>query len=163
MTDLDRALSVARTWENEAIAKGTRSTAASRRRLATIITALTEAQERERRVRTLANQVPARTSLGWLAEKFLVALGEPRSGNQPEVHMQWKGTDVCLDFQCFCSDPDDAYEFHLDGYVFGRFTCPRCGTTWRLGQPLIESEPAEQTAELPPAARLFVDPLAKGH
>jgi hypothetical protein len=93
MTDLDRALSVARTWENEAIAKGTRSTAASRRRLATIITALTEAQERERRVRTLANQVPARTSLGWLAEKFLVALGEPRSGNQPEVHMQWKGTD----------------------------------------------------------------------
>jgi hypothetical protein len=53
MTDLDRALSVAQTWENEAIAKGTRSTAASRRRLATIIAALAEAQEREQRVRAL--------------------------------------------------------------------------------------------------------------
>jgi hypothetical protein len=42
---LTRALRVARTWENEAVAKGTRASAASRRRLATIIAALAEAQE----------------------------------------------------------------------------------------------------------------------
>jgi hypothetical protein len=67
MTDLDRALAVARTWQNEAITKGTRSTAPSRRRLATIIAALAEAQKREQALRALHESRPA-AQLGKLSE-----------------------------------------------------------------------------------------------
>lgn len=54
------------------------------------------------------------------------------------VNVQWKGTPACLDFQCECSDPEDAHEFHLDDVQFGKFTCPRCDRKWQLGQPSIE-------------------------
>jgi hypothetical protein len=50
----------------------------------------------------------------------------------PEVNLQWKGMQVCLDFQCECSSPDSAYEFHADGWSFGRLRCPRCRRVWRL-------------------------------
>lgn len=54
----------------------------------------------------------------------------------PAAQVQWKNIKgMCLDFQCTCSDPADAYEFHLDSddYIFGRFQCPRCGKVWQLG------------------------------
>lgn len=55
------------------------------------------------------------------------------SDEAPEVYIQWKGTSVCLDFQCTCSAPEDAYEFHLDNdSPNGWFRCPRCNTCWEL-------------------------------
>lgn len=50
----------------------------------------------------------------------------------PQVNIQWKGTEVCMDFQCECGDPDDTYEFHFDGFMFGTVQCPRCGAVWDI-------------------------------
>lgn len=52
--------------------------------------------------------------------------------SEPELYVQWKGTEVCLDFQCECSAEEDAYEFHFDGFMFGHVKCPRCGTVWEI-------------------------------
>jgi hypothetical protein len=46
---------------------------------------------------------------------------------RPEVFLQWKGTDACLDLYCTCGG-----QFHFDGYFADELTCGNCGQTWRL-------------------------------
>lgn len=39
----------------------------------------------------------------------------------PNAFIQWKGTDVCLDFYCPCG-----YQSHYDGYFAYVIECPKC-------------------------------------
>lgn len=82
--------------------------------------------------------------------------GEQVRNSEADVFVHWKGTDLCMDFQCVCSDPEDAYEFHFDGYGTNRFRCPRCGKEWALwvmAMPYVQNldefgkEPSAKTLE----------------
>lgn len=41
--------------------------------------------------------------------------------------VQWKGTDVCLDFYCECG-----YQSHYDGFGAYKVKCPQCSEVWSL-------------------------------
>lgn len=41
--------------------------------------------------------------------------------------VQWKGTDVCMDFYCDCGE-----QSHFDGYFAYVVTCPACGQEWEM-------------------------------
>lgn len=43
------------------------------------------------------------------------------------VNLQWKNTDVCLDFYCECG-----MQGHFDGYILLDFTCGRCQKVYKL-------------------------------
>lgn len=51
--------------------------------------------------------------------------------NKPYCFIQWKGTDVCMDFNCKCG-----YYHHMDGMYMYYIKCPECGTTYKC-EPLI--------------------------
>lgn len=53
----------------------------------------------------------------------------------PHVWVQWKGTDVCLDFVCECG----AYD-HIDGFFIYRILCVACGRVYSLPEtlPLVQ-------------------------
>lgn len=54
-------------------------------------------------------------------------------GSDAAMFIQWKGTDVCMDFQCSCAPDDEAYAFHFDGMFAYIVECPRCHTMYELG------------------------------
>jgi hypothetical protein len=45
----------------------------------------------------------------------------------PQVFVQWKNTEVCLDFRCPCG-----YEGHFDGMFAYGLRCARCGAEWAM-------------------------------
>jgi len=45
----------------------------------------------------------------------------------PRTFVQWKGTDVCMDFDCICGASG-----HIDGFFVYCVKCPKCGTVWEL-------------------------------
>lgn len=47
----------------------------------------------------------------------------------PESHafIQWKGTDVCMDFRCECGA-----DGHFDGFFAYSVKCPGCGAVWKM-------------------------------
>lgn len=45
----------------------------------------------------------------------------------PYVFVQWKGTDVCMDFYCECGA-----HCHFDGYFAYIVQCPHCSTKWEM-------------------------------
>ena len=47
----------------------------------------------------------------------------------PETNafVQWKGTDVCMDFRCECGDGG-----HFDGDFAYAVRCNGCGTVWEM-------------------------------
>lgn len=46
---------------------------------------------------------------------------------RPKASIQWKGTDVCLDFRCPCG-----FQGHFDGEFAYALTCTGCGRTWTM-------------------------------
>jgi hypothetical protein len=51
-----------------------------------------------------------------------------REGHRaPQVYVQWKGTDVCLDFVCICG-----YSGHYDGEFAYGLKCAGCGQIYRM-------------------------------
>ena len=50
----------------------------------------------------------------------------------PSMFIQWKGTDVCMDFHCSCQE-GDGYSSHFDGYFAYAVKCPKCGAVYELG------------------------------
>lgn len=46
---------------------------------------------------------------------------------EPSAYIQWKGTDVCMDFHCKCG----AF-CHYDGDFAYIVKCPHCGTLWEM-------------------------------
>src|SRR5579859_6922896 len=47
--------------------------------------------------------------------------------NDPYVFIQWKGTDVCMDFYCECGE-----HCHFDGDFAYAVRCPHCDTVWEM-------------------------------
>lgn len=46
---------------------------------------------------------------------------------RPHTFIQWKGTDVCMDFHCECGA-----HCHFDGDFAYVVKCPHCGTAWEM-------------------------------
>lgn len=46
---------------------------------------------------------------------------------QPSAYIQWKGTDLCMDFHCECG----AF-CHLDSAFAYTVQCPKCQTIWEM-------------------------------
>jgi hypothetical protein len=53
-------------------------------------------------------------------------------GSEAGMYIQWKGTDVCLDFYCKCGK-----HCHYDGYFAYVVQCPSCDRVYELGQRVI--------------------------
>lgn len=68
-----------------------------------------------------------------------------KTPERPNVFVQWKGTDVCLDFHCECG-----YDGHFDGLFCYGLRCGRCGKTWTMphtfGLVANENPTAEEEA-----------------
>lgn len=51
---------------------------------------------------------------------------QPATTERPELHVQWKGTEVCADFHCSCGA-----DGHIDDAMFCyTIRCGRCGKAW---------------------------------
>lgn len=50
-------------------------------------------------------------------------------GGLPQLHtfVQYKGTDICMDFHCECGA-----HCHFDGYFAYSVKCPHCGTVYQM-------------------------------
>lgn len=81
---------------------------------------------------------------GVVSEDILV---EPRSA---EVFIQWKGTEVCLDFWCACG-----FDGHLDAMFAYQLRCTGCGRVWDMPQTVTLAE-AQGDGHVPP-----LEPLAE--
>lgn len=57
---------------------------------------------------------------------------------RPGVFLQWKGTDVCLDLHCTCSEDGIG---HFDGYFAYFVRCGDCGKVWKLPTEVRLVEP----------------------
>ena len=53
---------------------------------------------------------------------------------KPGVFIQWKGTDVCMDFRCVCGD-----NCHFDGYFAYVVECS-CGRRWEMPHYVVPRE-----------------------
>lgn len=51
---------------------------------------------------------------------------------EAEANIQWKGTDVCLDFQCACMGNEYGYQGHFDGFFASALRCTRCGAVYEM-------------------------------
>ncbi len=60
---------------------------------------------------------------------------------EPNAFIQWKGTDVCMDFHCECGA-----HHHIDGYFVYAVKCHECGTTWEMPSHIY---PRKITGKLP--------------
>lgn len=54
--------------------------------------------------------------------------GEPFPDTDASVFIQWKGTEVCMDFQCACGTHG-----HLDASFAYSVQCAGCGAFYDLG------------------------------
>lgn len=66
-------------------------------------------------------------------------MGEPTvfpfvkpEGSEADMFIQWKGTDVCLDFNCPCGA-----QGHLDAAFAYFVRCPSCDSVYELGTQVI--------------------------
>jgi hypothetical protein len=62
-------------------------------------------------------------------EKWFDLTSEPAGAN---AFIQWKGTDVCMDFTCECGA-----EGHIDGYFAHVVECPSCKELWEMPMMLF--------------------------
>lgn len=60
------------------------------------------------------------------------------SPEEDRVWIQWKGTDVCLDFWCECGT-----QSHLDAYNAYAVKCPACGAIYELRASAVKVEKTE--------------------
>ncbi len=62
---------------------------------------------------------------------------EPEPG-PPSVHIQWKGTEACLDLRCRCGTIS-----HYDGWFAYALRCPDCGRAYTLPTvvPVADGDP----------------------
>lgn len=45
----------------------------------------------------------------------------------PRAFIQWKGTEVCMDFYCECGA-----HLHFDGFFAYAMRCPHCHVAWEM-------------------------------
>jgi hypothetical protein len=68
-------------------------------------------------------------------------------GSDASMFIQWKGTDVCLDFHCPCGA-----DGHFDGYFAYHLRCPACGAVYQLGTQVIAKRLELPYGAVPPAS-----------
>lgn len=60
--------------------------------------------------------------------------------DKPHAFVQWKGTDVCMDFQCECGA-----NCHFDGFFAYMVKCQHCGTVWEMPYILFPRKATEHS------------------
>lgn len=60
--------------------------------------------------------------------------------DETHAFIQWKGTDVCMDFYCDCGA-----HCHFDGYFAYAVKCPHCETIWQMPSHLFPRKADEKT------------------
>lgn len=60
----------------------------------------------------------------------------------PHAFIQWKGTDVCMDFYCECGE-----ENHFDGYFAYVVKCAGCGQEWEMPAFVVPRKRCADTYE----------------
>ena len=55
--------------------------------------------------------------------------------NVPHAFIQWKGTDVCMDFRCPCGEGG-----HFDGVFAYTVECPACHRRWEMAWHVLARE-----------------------
>lgn len=58
----------------------------------------------------------------------------------PNAFVQWKGTDVCMDFWCDCGA-----QCHFDGYFAYVVKCPHCSALWQMPSHIYPRKVDEKT------------------
>lgn len=58
----------------------------------------------------------------------------------PNIYIQWKGTDVCMDFHCECGAI-----CHFDGTFAYTVKCPHCNVVWEMPECLLPRKADEKT------------------
>lgn len=58
---------------------------------------------------------------------------DPVPGTDATMFIQWKGTDLCIDFHCPCQPDEIKFSAHFDGYFAHALRCPACGSVYELG------------------------------
>lgn len=53
-------------------------------------------------------------------------------GSEVRMFIQWKGTDLCVDFTCPCGG-----DGHFDGMFAYSIRCPQCGAVYEMGTQVI--------------------------
>ena len=76
---------------------------------------------------------------------------EPFPGTDAEMFIQWKGTDVCVDFYCPCGEMG-----HFDGMFAYYLRCPGCGSVYEMG---TQVKARKLEAELDPSFSSVVKDL----
>lgn len=71
------------------------------------------------------------------------------SADKPYAHIQYKGTDICMDFRCACAieDGDDGFG-HFDGYSAYSIKCSNCGRLYEM-PTTIELTPVDSASHDP--------------
>lgn len=80
------------------------------------------------------------TGVVWLDDGMTKSWNETRDSTQPHMFIQWKGTDLCMDFDCTCGNSG-----HIDGYFCYYVECPACGLVWKMADKLevTQVDPAD--------------------
>lgn len=60
--------------------------------------------------------------------------------SEAEMFIQWKGTNLCMDFTCPCGATG-----HIDADFVHYVRCPKCGSTFQMGTQVIarRAEPGD--------------------
>lgn len=61
---------------------------------------------------------------------------------EPHAFVQWKGTNVCMDFHCECGA-----QCHFDGDFAYTVKCPHCETVWEMPFILFPRKVCSETYE----------------
>jgi hypothetical protein len=61
-------------------------------------------------------------------------------GSDADMFIQWKGTQVCMDFYCPCGAHG-----HLDADFAYNVECPSCGSVFEMGTQVIAKRVDEAT------------------
>jgi hypothetical protein len=66
----------------------------------------------------------------------------PVDGTDAQMFIQWKGTTVCLDFDCPCGTHG-----HLDSDFAYFIGCPKCGAVYEMGTQVLATKCADLTLD----------------
>lgn len=74
------------------------------------------------------------------------------AGSEASVFIQWKGTEVCMDFRCPCGA-----DGHLDTSFAYFVHCPSCGSVFEMGTAVMVKRTNEARPGDPSVQTLDMD------
>jgi len=73
----------------------------------------------------------------------MVGFLDEKDETEPSVFIQWKGTDVCMDFYCDCGA-----QGHFDGDFAYAVKCQHCGQAWEMPCKMFPRKATVGTTDL---------------